>query len=102
MSDINKERHLIQPFIDWLVDNNKVEKSTLLFSYMETYLAELSNDSENTLPTDSAMGNALKEIYVITQSTPEINSNNFSIEDGLRADNALTAIQDIISDVLVV
>lgn len=40
MSDIDKERHTIQPFIDWLIDNNKVEKSTLLFSYMETYLAE--------------------------------------------------------------
>ncbi len=38
---INNSRHNIQPFIDWLIDNSKVEKKTLLFSYMETYLSEL-------------------------------------------------------------
>lgn len=37
--NVNDERHSIQPFIDWLVDNNKVTDE--LFDYMEEYLEEL-------------------------------------------------------------
>jgi len=47
MSDINNERYTIQPFLDWLVDNGKEAKGTLIFSYMETYLAELAESKAN-------------------------------------------------------